>query len=510
MVTTKTNILQFLFILFAIVNITSQHEGVTKEKLYERINYYLDNEILPKLTEFVNIPNLSRMYDPDFFTNGLIEKVNELYFDWFKTMDLKGVSKAEIYQEDGRTPLIFIVVEPTDPSTTTNILLYGHNDKQPHMLNDWSEGLHPFKAVRRGDKMYGRGVSDDGYAFQAAVTMIKLLQENGIAHPRFVIFVENDEESGSSDIMYHMDLFKKDIGEIDLIMCLDSGASDYEHFYQTTTLRGFTKVQIDIKTMKSSVHSGLAGGVVPDAFRIFRMLLSRLEDENTGRMPEELYGDIPCELYSGACKLIEHLGSEFLNGYPVIDGMQFQSKSALESYFNGNFRPSLTVIGIDNMPSTATGGNVLRQEMSASLSIRLPPWISEETVKTVLDRQLTQDLPYGAKVDVKYLIKAGFYSPPWPKDHLQSLQESAKEAFDGKDMFLMSCGGSIPFMGDLQRRFPEAKFLVTGVLGPDNNAHAGDEMLYIPMLRKLLYTLTRFVEKSSSTKWKEVDVKTDL
>ena len=501
------SILKYLLVFLAIVSFSTQNAGISKEQLYERVDYYLNNEILPKIEEFVNIPNLSQAYDPDFHTNGLMMKANRMYFEWFKTMGLKGVSKSLIYEEEGKTPLTFITVEASDPSMTSNVLLYGHNDKQPHMMNDWSEGLHPFKFVRRGDKAYGRGVSDDGYAFPTAVTMIKLLQENNIPHGRFIIFVESDEESGSADIMYHMDMFKDDIGEVDLIVCLDSGAADYEHFYQTVTLRGFALVKVNIKTLANSMHSGVGGGVVPDVFRIFRMLLSRIEDEKTGDLPGELFGDIPCELYSGACRLIELIGGKkWLESFSMRPGFQFEKRSALEGYLANNYKPSLTVIGLDGIPSTERGGNVLRSEMSASLSIRLPPWVTEETAKSVLEKLLTTDVPYGAHVTVDFpAVKQGFYSPPLPKEQREALEESAKEAFGGNDMMLYSCGGSIPFMGDLNKKFPNAKFLVTGVLGPDNNAHAGNEMLYIPMLRKVLFTITRFMEKSGSIEWEKAD-----
>lgn len=120
---------------------------------------------------------------------------------------------------------------------------------------------------------------------------------------------------------------------------------------------------------------------------------------------------------------------------------------------------------------------------------------------------MTTDVPYGAHVTVDFpAVKQGFYSPPLPREQREALEESAKEAFNGNDMMLYSCGGSIPFMGDLNKKFPNAKFLVTGVLGPDNNAHAGNEMLHIPFLRKVLYTITRFMEKSGSIAWNEEDL----
>jgi len=201
------------------------------DTLMKRVEEECDSNIVPVLQEFVKIPNLSQNFDTTFHTNGLIQQVCHLYLDWAKKQNIKGVKKLDLYEEKGRTPLLIMVVEASDPSIDSSVLLYGHLDKQPHMLNDWSEGLDPLCAKIIDEKMYGRGASDDGYAFLGCVGMLKLLQEAGAKHPKMIIFAECDEESGSRDVMHHMEVFKDEIGSPDLVVCLDSGALDYDHFY---------------------------------------------------------------------------------------------------------------------------------------------------------------------------------------------------------------------------------------------------------------------------------------
>lgn len=143
--------------------------------------------------EYVKIPNLSRNFDPEWNTNGKLEQTAEFLLDWAKKQGLKGAT-FEIIQEKGRTPLIFIEVEGTSKDSDT-VLLYGHFDKQPWMTG-WREGLGPTTPVIEGDKLFGRGAADDGYALFGSVLAVKTLQEHGIPHPRCIIFIEGDEESG--------------------------------------------------------------------------------------------------------------------------------------------------------------------------------------------------------------------------------------------------------------------------------------------------------------------------
>ena len=190
----------------------------------------------------------------------------------------------------GRTPLIFIEVPGEAPGT---ILMYGHLDKQPEMQG-WAEGTGPWVPVRKDDKLYGRGGADDGYAMFAALPALLALKEQGIAHGRAVIIIEASEESGSPDLPFYIDHLAARIGTPDLVVCLDSGCGNYEQLWLTTSLRGMVIGNLTVRVLTEGVHSGAASGIVPSSFRILRSLLSRIEDEATGRMTlPELFVEIP-------------------------------------------------------------------------------------------------------------------------------------------------------------------------------------------------------------------------
>lgn len=303
-----------------------------------------------------------------------------------------------------------------------------------------------------------------------------------------------------------MDIFKDVIRKVDLLIVLDSNVNDHERMYQTSSFRGILQAKLTIKTMNASLHSGVSSGIVPDVFRISRILMSRLEDEKTGNVNSLLYEDVPPELYEDAHKLCKELGLGHLKTLPLIEGMRFNSEKCMELYMDSNYRPTVTVVGIDNIPQSDKSASVLRTEMSIVLSIRTQPWMQEETAVKAIREILLKDPPYGAQISLETEFGSGFVSPKWPKKQWEILNEAAREAYDNKQMYSIANGGSIPFMGDLARKFPHTKFLTTGILTPDSNAHGGDENLDISLLKKHILALTKFMQKSTHTTWNEGDV----
>src|SRR5439155_1254032 len=180
----------------------------------------------------------------------------------------------------GRTPVILMEVPGTSHET---ILLYGHCDKQPEMIG-WGEGLGPWTPVRRGDRLYGRGAQDDGYAAFCALTAIEAVQRAGAPHARLIVLIEGSEESGSPDLPACMEARAAKIGEPDLVICLDSGCGNYDQLWGTTSLRGVISALLTVEVLTEGVHSGAASGIVPSSFRIARQLLSRVEDERSGAL----------------------------------------------------------------------------------------------------------------------------------------------------------------------------------------------------------------------------------
>jgi acetylornithine deacetylase/succinyl-diaminopimelate desuccinylase-like protein len=225
----------------------------------------------------------------------------------------------------------------------------------------------------------------------------------------------------------------------------------------------------------------LLSGVVPSSFRILRQLLSRLEDEETGAIrPAELYVQVPSERVAQARRAAAALGDAVYTKFPFKTGMSPMSGDLTELVLNRTWRPQLAVTGIDGLPAPTDAGNVLLPSTVAKLSLRLPPTLDAATAGGVVRRLLEKDPPYGARVAYEPESNAvGWHAPalsPWLE---QSLSHASETTFGAPPAF-MGEGGTIPFMAMLGEKFPQAEFVVTGVLGPHSNAHGPNEFLHIP------------------------------
>ncbi|HEV8584384.1 MAG TPA: M20 family metallopeptidase [Methylomirabilota bacterium] len=433
-----------------------------------------DGDILPTLTEYVKIPAKSPAFDPEWQTHGHLDRAVAMIEAWCRARPIKGLT-VDVVRLPGRTPLIFMEV----PGRGDTALLYGHCDKQPEMVG-WAEGLGPWTPVRRGHKLYGRGAADDGYAAFAALTAIQILQDSGVEHARCVVLIEACEESGSFDLPAYMDALAGRIGTPSFVVCLDSGCADYERLWCTTSLRGIVNGVLTVEVLSEGVHSGAASGIVPSSFRILRSLLSRIEDERTGEVRlRELHADVPGERLEQA-RDVAAVGQR-LQGFPLVPGMRFTQEEPLEAILAGTWRPALSIIGAGGLPSPTDGGNVLRPKTVAKLSMRLPPTISAKTAAQKLQETLEADPPYGARVTFHAESPGDGWDAPATAPWLAQAMRRASESFFGKPALFQGQGGSIPFMAMLGARYPQAQFMITGVLGPDSNAHGPNEYLHVPM-----------------------------
>ena len=441
------------------------------------------DEIVPVLEEYIRIPNKSPVFDPDWEANGHMERAVELVAGWLRSQDVNGL-ELSVHRLPGKTPVILVDVPATDPSITGNVLLYGHLDKQPEMTG-WFEGFGPWEPRRDGDRLYGRGAGDDGYAAFAALTAIKVVREMGGRHARCVVLIEACEESGSPDLPAHFEALASTLGEVDLVVCLDSGCSDYERLWVTTSLRGFVGFDLRVDVMTEGIHSG-ASGVVPSSFRILRALLSRIEDEDSGRvLLPELYADIPPERVEQARAVAGILGAALSREYPLVGNTRLQVDDPVEQVLAQTWRPALSVTGLAGAPDPQDAGNVLRPHTTAKLSMRLPPTTDPHRAVDVMTETLTSDPPNGAQVTVKGREAGPGWDAPATATWLAgAIEEASIEAF-GQPPGSLGIGGSIPFMAMLGERFPDAQFLVTGVMGPGSNAHGPNEFLDLPTARKV-------------------------
>ncbi len=361
-------------------------------------------------------------------------------------------------------------------------------------MTGWDPDLGPWKPVLRGDKLYGRGGADDGYAIFGSLAAIQALQEQGVPHARCVLLIEACEESGSYDLPAYVDHLAPRIGKPSLVVCLDSGCGNYEQLWCTTSLRGLAGGNLTVKVLHEGVHSGDASGVVPSSFRLLRQLLSRLEDEATGRIiVEGLHVEIPAERVEQARKVAEVLGKDVYAKFPFLDGMSPMSGDLAELVLNRTWRPALSVTGVDGMPPLASAGNVLRPYTSVKLSLRLPPTLDGKKAGELLKDVLLKDPPNGAHVELELEKASSGWNAPAQSPWLTQAIEAASQAAFGKPAMYMGEGGSIPFMGMLGEKFPGAQFMITGVLGPHSNAHGPNEFLHIPMGKRVTQCVSHVI-----------------
>jgi acetylornithine deacetylase/succinyl-diaminopimelate desuccinylase-like protein len=459
-------------------------------QLTTHINDFWDRDILPTLQDYVRIPNESPLFDPDWQAHGHMQRAVELVADWIRRQNVPD-AQLEVLQDGNHTPLLLVEFPGRSADT---VLIYGHLDKQPPMVG-WRDGLGPWTPHLDAEgRLYGRGAGDDGYAVFAALATVRALKAHGQPHGRIVILIECSEESGSVDLPHYINTYAARLGTPNLVICLDSGCGNYEQLWSTTSLRGQMVINLQVEVLTEGVHSGLASGLVPNPFMIVRKLLDRLEDADTGAIrPPELYVPIPEERVRQAENAAWILGGAIVGDFPLLDGVRVLADEHVELLLNNSWRPALAVTGQDGMPSVEKAGNVLLPQLTWKLSLRLPPTLEADKAAATVQRLFETDPPFGARVTVSTHGTTGWSAPPlapW----LAEVTETSSQEFFGKGACYLGLGGSIPFMSMLGERFPQAQFLITGVLGPHANAHGPNEFLHTPYAKKLTCCLVRVVE----------------
>ena len=454
------------------------------------VNGLWDDEIIPQLEDYIRIPNKSPHFDPDWGQHGHMEKAVQQLEAWCKTQPVKGMT-VEIVRIEGRTPILFCEI-PGDSDDV--VLLYGHYDKQPE-FSGWAEDLDPWVPTIRDGKLYGRGGADDGYSTFGSLTAVRALQEQGIPHAHCVVIIEGCEESGSFDLPYYIEMLEDRIGSPDLVVCLDAECGNYEQLWCTTSLRGNLTGTLRADVLTEGVHSGSASGVVPSSFRVLRKLLSRIEDEDSGQITlDGLHVDIPEQRIDQAKLAAETLGEGVYRKYPWAVSDPDPSESPYELLLNNTWRPTMSVTGAEGLPALVDAGNVQLPFNTLKLSFRLPPTCDADEAAAVVTEALMADTPPLTTVSFEAdSTMAGWNAPP-VAEWLEASMNKASQAFFGKPSMYMGTGGTIPFMGMLGEKFPEAQFLITGLLGPNSNAHGPNEFLHIETGKRLTSCVAQVLE----------------
>jgi acetylornithine deacetylase/succinyl-diaminopimelate desuccinylase-like protein len=445
--------------------------------------------IVPVLQRYIEIPNKSPSFDAGWKQAGHMDRAVELLAGWAREA-LPAGATLEVVRLGERTPVIFIDVPATGGHAGDAVLLYGHLDKQPEMTG-WREGLGPWQPVLEGDKLYGRGGADDGYAIFASLTALAALARDHVPHARALILIEACEESGSYDLPAYIEHLAPRIGELSLVVCLDSGCANYDQLWSTTSLRGLIVGTLEVSLLSEGVHSGDGSGVVASSFRVARHLLERLEDAETGQIKlSELNVSIPPERVQQARHAAQVLGDEVWTKFPLQPHVAAITQDNSELVLNRTWRPALAVTGADGLPAIANAGNVMRPSTRLKLSIRVPPRLDAERAAAHVKALLEKDPPYGAQVRFDSGGGSNGWDAPALAPWLGNALEAASVRHFGKPAMYVGEGGSIPFMGMLGEQFPSAQFCITGVLGPGSNAHGPNEFLHLPTARKLTLCVT--------------------
>jgi acetylornithine deacetylase/succinyl-diaminopimelate desuccinylase-like protein len=452
-----------------------------------------DTRIVPQLTDYIAIPAKSPMFDAEWAQHGFVDRVVRDAAQWIESRRVPGLT-VEVIRLQGRTPVIFFELPATRPNTghgtPQTVAMYGHLDKQPE-FSGWRSDLGPWTPKYENGLLYGRGGADDGYAVYAAITALEALQAQKQDHPRVVGLIESCEESGSFDLPAYLDVLRPRLGDVSLVVCLDSGAGNYDQLWLTTSLRGMASGVLKVQILDEGVHSGDASGVVPSSFRILRQVLDRLEDSRTGRLlPESFHCEIPHERVEQARVTAALLKDEVWKRFPWACGADGTfalptTTDPVEALLNRTWRPTLSVTGAEGLPELGNAGNVLRPYTAFKLSLRLPPDVDGAEATQRLKALLEDNAPYQARVTFHPSGSAtGWNAPalaPWLKDAL----DAASNVQFGAPCGYVGQGGTIPLMSLLQRGFPKAQMMVCGVLGPRSNAHGPNEFLHVPYGKRL-------------------------
>jgi acetylornithine deacetylase/succinyl-diaminopimelate desuccinylase-like protein len=458
----------------------------------DQVTRQWDGDIVRQITDYIAIPAKSPGFDPDWQQHGYIETVLRNAATWVEAQRVEGLT-LEIVRLPGRTPVIFFEVAATRAGSAQTILMYGHLDKQPEFTG-WRNDLGPWTPKYEDGKLYGRGGADDGYAVYASIAAVQALKAQGQPHARIVGLIETCEESGSYDLLPYVDALRPRLGDVGLVICLDSGAGNYDQLWLTTSLRGLAGGTLKVQILTEGVHSGDASGLVPSSFRIMRQVLDRLEDSKTGRLlPQSFHCEIPAQRLEQAKATAAILGDEVYKRFPWAHADCGGSTAfalptttdPVQALVNRTWTPTLSVTGAEGFPALQDAGNVLRPYTAFKLSLRLPPLVDAAAAVQELKALLEDNAPYQAKVTFEGGGAASGWNAPATTDWFEQALNASSFAHFGAPVGYIGQGGTIPLMNMLSQGFPQAQMMVCGVLGPRSNAHGPNEFLHVPYAKRL-------------------------
>lgn len=409
---------------------------------------------------------------------GEVERSAEATRDLFVA---EGFDARIVRSHDGAPPAV--IGEKRGPEGAPTVLLYAHHDVQPE--NDHAEwDSAPWEPTERDGRLYARGAADDKAGIAAHLAAIRAHGDDLPVTVR--LFIEGEEEVGSETLPA---LLKAHLDELsaDVIVIADSANWDIGVPALTTSLRGLVRADVEVRTLDHAVHSGMWGGVVPDALIALSRLISTLHDDA---------GNVAIEgLHSGPAAEIDYPEERLRIESGIADGVSFIGDgSAVARLWT---KPSLSIIGLD-APKVDGASNTLVPVARAKVSLRVAPGDSATSALECLTRHVTSHAPWGAQVTVTPVDTGEATRIDATGPAYDAARDAFAEAWDGVAPVDMGVGGSIPFIAEFLDAFPQASVLVTGVEDPDTRAHGANEGLHLAEFERVCVAETLLLEKLGS------------
>lgn len=407
------------------------------------------------LEDLVRIQSVSA--DPERL--GEVERSAERTLELFRA---EGVAAEIVRAFDGAPPAV--VGEKKGPEGAPTVLLYAHHDVQPENdPADWDSP--PYEPTERDGRLYGRGAADDKAGIMAHIGALRALGDDLPVTVR--LFIEGEEEVASATLPQLLEQYQDRL-KADVIVIADSGNWDIGVPALTTSLRGLIRVDVELRTLTHAVHSGMWGGLAPDAIMALIRLLDSLWTEDGA--------PAVAGLASGPAADVEYPEDRLRAESGAIDGLSWVGRgSAVERLWT---QPAITVTGFD-APKVAGASNTLSPVARARVTIRIAPGDTAANAVSRLEEHLRAHTPWGAQVSTTVVDTGEPIALPAQGPAYDAARAAFTEAWDGTAPVDMGVGGSIPFIAEFLEAFPEASVLVTGVEDPDTRAHGANEGLHL-------------------------------
>jgi cysteinylglycine-S-conjugate dipeptidase len=442
------------------------------QTLVEPVQSYV-SEVFPQaigvLGQLVKIPGIAwPAFDPQNLEDSAAAVAKEFsnleFFDWVE------IRKA--LKPDGDPGSPAILARRASKNGAPHVLLYAHHDVQPPG-DDSLWDTPPFEATLKGDRLYGRGVSDDKSGIVTHLYALKALIELSQSVDLGVtVFIEGEEEAGSESFENFLAENQKEMAA-DIIIVADSGNWTEDIPALTSSLRGMVSQDFTVTTMDHAVHSGMFGGPLPDAMTVMVKLLATLTDEN---------GDVAIKgLLSTKVGDLELSDAAFNKDAGILEGVSRLGTKSITQQIWGE--PAVTIIGLDS-PAVATSSNTAQPMVRARVSLRLAPGQDPTEGLEILRSHLIERVSFGAHVAFGKSEKGPGYLAK--NEWAAALAHEAFSAVWPNPSVNMGIGGSIPFISVFAQTFPDAQILVTGVEEPDSRAHSPNESQHLPTLKRAI------------------------